>query len=106
LLLRRGTWAPASTTTAAFLDLSILRCERALQAITLQAVLYVAILVFDLVWLYYYRGETSVREFLLRPMVLLFLLVVTPGAGAAAWWFRRRLQRELRNLVALRRSSA
>lgn len=103
LLLRRGSWEPATFTTAAFLDLSILRCERALHAVTIQAILYVVILTFDLVWLFDYRSETSVREFLLRPMVLLFLLGVTPVAAGAALWYRRRLRGERHHLLQLRR---
>lgn len=61
-------------------------------------------LVFDLVWLYYYRAETTVSEFLMRPAVLVFLFVVTPLVAAAAMWYRRRLLRELRNLLELRRA--
>jgi hypothetical protein len=105
LLLRRGAWQPVTTTTAAFLEVSILRCERSLQAVTIQAVLYVVILTFDLVWLYYYRNETSVRAFLSRPIVLAFLFFITPTAAAGAAWYRHRVRRELRNLIALRRSS-
>ena len=102
-LLRRGTWQPVTATTTAFVEVSILRCERSLQAIWIQAVLYVVILVFDLVWLYNYRAESSVREFLLRPAVVIVLTIVTPLCAAAAVWYRRRLQRELRNLLELRR---
>src|SRR5688500_3530046 len=32
-LLRRGAWAPVSATTAAFLDLAILRCRRRHEAV-------------------------------------------------------------------------
>jgi hypothetical protein len=101
-LLRRGTWQPVTATTTAFVEVSILRCQRSLQAISIQAVLYVVILVFDLVWLYHYRGESSVREFLMRPAVVIVLTVVTPALAAAAVWYRRRLLSELKNLTALR----
>ena len=70
----------------------------------IQAVLYVVILVFDFVWLYNYRAESSVREFLLRPAVVIVLTIVTPVLAAAAVWYRQRLQRELKNLVSLRRA--
>ena len=63
--------------------------------------MYVVILVFDLVWLYNYRAESSVRELLLRPAVVIVLTIVTPALAAAAVWYRRRLQRELKNLVRL-----
>jgi hypothetical protein len=103
-LLRRGIWQPVTSTTSAFVDISILRCQRNLQAIWAQAGLYVVILVFDLVWLYYYHAETSVAEFLMRPQLLLFLVVVTSILAAAAMWYRRRLLRELENLLTLRRA--
>ena len=104
LLLRRGAWQPVTATTAAFVEISILRCQRSLQAITIQAILYVLILTFDLVWLYFYRGESSVSEFLMRPATLFFLCLVTPVLAAAALWYRRRLQRELKNLNELSRA--
>lgn len=104
MLLSRGTWQPVTATTAAFVEISILRCERGLLAIWIQAVLYAVIFAFDLVWIYYYRGESSVREFLMRPAVLFFLLIVTPLFGAAAMWYRRRLLRELKNLMELKRA--
>ena len=72
---------------------------RRLQAIWIQAALYVVILTFDLIWLYYYRAESSVTEVLMRPAVLVFLCLVTPLAAAAAMWYRRRLLRELNNLM-------
>ena len=93
-----------TATTTAFVEVSILRCERSLQAVWIQAVLYVVILVFDLVWLYNYRAESSVREFLLRPAVVIALTIVTPLCAAVAVWYRRRLQRELKNLLELRRA--
>jgi hypothetical protein len=40
----------------------------------------------------------------MRPAVLVFLFVVTPLVAAAAMWYRRRLLRELRNLLELRRA--
>jgi hypothetical protein len=103
-LLRRGAWQPVTATTSAFVDISILRCERGLQAIWIQAALYVVILTFDLVWLYFYREESSARQLLLRLPVLVILFGVTPLLAAAAMWYRRRLLRELRNLTALKRA--
>ena len=102
LLLSRGAWQPVAATTKAFVEISILRCERRLQAIWIQAALYVVILTFDLIWLYYYRAESNVTEFLMRPAVLVFLFFVTPLAGAAAMWYRRRLLRELKSIRSVR----
>jgi hypothetical protein len=101
ILLRRGVWQPAASTTAAFLKVSILRCERSLEAIVVQAVLYVVILAFDLTWLYWYLQETDVWTFLTRPAVLIVAGIVTPILGAAALWYRERLRRELENLRRL-----
>lgn len=101
ILLRRGLWQPAASTTAAFLKVSILRCERSLEAIVVQAVLYVVILAFDLAWLYWYLRETDVWTFLTRPAVLIVAGIVTPILGAAALWYRGRLRRELENLRRL-----
>ncbi|HET9358117.1 MAG TPA: hypothetical protein VFO58_00110 [Vicinamibacterales bacterium] len=101
ILLRRGLWQPATSTTAAFLNVSILRCERSLEAIVVQAVLYVVILAFDLAWLYWYRQETDVWTFLTRPVVLIVVGIVTPILGAVALWYRGRVRRELENLRRL-----
>lgn len=103
-LLRRGAWQPLTATTSAFVDISILRCERSLQAIWIQAALYVVTLTFDLVWLYFYREESSARELLMRLPVLVVLFGVTPLLAAAAMWYRRQLLRELKNLTALKRA--
>jgi ABC-type dipeptide/oligopeptide/nickel transport system ATPase component len=56
----------------------------------------------DLIWIYCHRAESSVIEFLLHPIVLVWLFVVTPFAAAAAMWSRRRLLRELNNLKTAR----
>jgi hypothetical protein len=101
-LLRRGAWQPVESTTAAFVDISILRCERSLQAIWIQTVLYVVISVFDLVWLYWYLGFSSVSALLTRPVVIVFLTVVSPMLAGAAVWYRRRLLRELKSLTELK----
>lgn len=100
-LLRRGAWHPLATTTAAFIEISILRCKRNLQALWTQAVLYVVISTFNLVWIYKYQARTNVIEFLVEPIVIGFLAVVTPTLAGIWWWYRRRLLRELANLVSL-----
>ena len=103
MLLRRGAWQPATATTAAFMEISILRCERGLQAIRAQALLFVLILGFDLVWLYAYRAETNLWTFLTRPAVVLIAWVGTAIAAVAAFWYRRHLRRERESLLRLRR---
>lgn len=104
-LLRRDAWAPASMSTIAFLDLSIIRCRRRHEAVAAQALLYVALLAFDLVWIYFARSD--------RPGVIEFLT-----GGTIAWLWpltavlavlglrkRRRLARELESLSRLRAAS-
>jgi len=105
-LLRRGAWHPLATTTAAFIEISILRCERNLQALWIQAVLYVVISTFNLVWIYEYQARTSVIDFLVEPIVIGFLAVVTPALAGIWWWYRRRLRREHANLVSLREQTS
>src|SRR5215510_13030591 len=105
-LLRRGAWHPLATTTAAFIEISILRCERNLQALWIQAVLYVVISTFNLVWIYEYQARTSVIDFLVEPIVIGFLAVVTPTLAGIWWWYRRRLRREHANLVSLREQTS
>ena len=98
LLLRRDAWAPASLSTAAFLDLSILRSRRRREAIVAQVVLYALILGFDLSWIYLRQPE------LVRAGVVAFL---TSGGVAWVWGItaalavvavrqRRRLGRDRR----------
>lgn len=105
LLLRRGAWCPAAPTTAAFLELSILRCRRRHEAVIAQAVLYVMILVFDLAWIYVATAERTADD----PVAFLtsggvaWVWAITALLAAAAVWQRRRLGRELENLLALRR---
>jgi hypothetical protein len=104
LYLRREVWAPASLTTAAFLELSILRCRRRRQAIVAQAVLYVLILAFDLTWIYQFSRAGDSRDLLsfLTSDVMAWLWLVTVALALAAVRWRQRLTRELEMLVRLR----
>ena len=72
-------------------------------AIRAQALLFVPILGFDLVWLYFYREETNVWTFLTRPAVVLIAWVGTAIAAVGALWYRRHLRRERESLLRLRR---
>jgi len=102
-LLRRDAWAPATLTTTAFLDLSILRCRRRHESIVAQSVLYVLILAFDLAWIYAGRADrASLIPFLLSPGVA-WVWVVTAVLAGIAVLQRRRLGRELARLGELRR---
>jgi hypothetical protein len=103
-VLRRGAWTPLAATTAAFLDLSILRCRRRREATYGQCALYVAILSFDLWWIRTYNpphAAMDVVAFLTTPALLIVWLVTAVLAVVAVLNFRR-LGRELEMLVALR----
>jgi hypothetical protein len=103
-LLRRGAWTPVTTTTTAFLDVSILRCRRRRESIPAQAALYLMILGFDLTWIYFTRepAERSVIAFLAGGE-LAWVWPITMVLGILAVQQRRRLTRELENLMDLRR---
>jgi hypothetical protein len=105
--LTRDILSPSADTTTAFVDLSIRRCRRRLHGLVAQALLYVAIAAFDLVWIYHYQVETRPT----RPMDPLTFL--TSGPMLVAWaalavpvavgvWYRGRLRNELQNLLLLR----
>lgn len=104
--LRRGAWAPLSTATSAFLDLSVLRCRRRRRAIFAQAGLYVAILSFDLWWLHangHPQPGMPVWSFLThRGVAWVWPLTAVLGLVAAHQY--RRLGRELQTLTDLQQA--
>jgi hypothetical protein len=103
-LLRRDAWAPTTLSTAAFLDLSILRCRRRHEAVAAQAALYVLILAFDLAFIYFFGRERESRHLVtfLTSGGVAWIWPVTAVLGFAALKWRRRLGRELDALVRLR----
>jgi hypothetical protein len=104
LLLRRGAWAPVTSTTAAFLELSILRCRRKREAVVGMAVLYILILAFDLAWISIVQGRETPSDvwILLTSGGVVWVWPVTLALAAIAVWRRRRLRRELVTLRRLR----
>jgi hypothetical protein len=104
-LLRRGAWTPLTSTTMAFVELSILRCRRRRESIIAQAALYAMILGFDLAWIYATRpagSERSVVSFLTSGEFA-WVWAITLVLGVAALMQRQKLARELENLMDLRR---
>jgi hypothetical protein len=102
-LLRRDAWAPATSTTSAYLDLSMLRCRRRRQSIVAQAILYVLLLAFDLAWIYAVRGNSGgAIAFLTEPSIG-WVWPVTAALAVVAVVQRRRLGLELGRLADLRR---
>lgn len=103
-LLRRGAWTPVTSTTTAFVELSILRCRRRRESIIAQAVLYVMILGFDLAWIYFAGGPgagRSMMAFLMRSEFA-WVWVVTVVLAVVAVKQRQKLARELEYLTGLR----
>jgi len=101
---RRGPWKPMAETTAAFLDFAILSCRTQRQGITASAVLYAGFFVFMLAWKYRELAEgipLEVWTYLTSGRVIT-LGAITAGLAVLAVYQRRRLDRELHNLVSLR----
>ena len=104
---RRGTWKPATSTTAAFLDLAVIRCRRRLRAIAFVPVFYIAVLSFNLAWMWTYHAPTR-RDGLGLWMFLtsgsnLVVWIATAGLGVLAVSYRHRLRSQLNNLDTVRR---
>jgi hypothetical protein len=101
--LRRGAWTPATATTSAFLELSILRCRRRREALIAQVVLYFLILGFDLAWIYSERTQRTPVDpiIFLTTGVVLWVWAITGALAIIAARYRRRLDRELQNLLRL-----
>jgi len=101
-----GAWKPATSTTRAFLEISVLRLHRRRQALSFAVVLYAVMLGFMLrfAWLRASAGATppeSVWTFLTTPFLLVWWFVTAVFLSAVAW----RLQRtraQLTHLTAVR----
>jgi hypothetical protein len=101
--LGRGVSRPVATTAAVFLDFSILSCQRRHRTIAAASVLYVAMLTFNLAWLYQSQPmPLGVWPFLTSRQVA-WVFVITAALAVFALWRRRKLERELSNLLTLRR---
>jgi hypothetical protein len=103
-LMRRQAWAPATMSTRAFLDLSILRCQRQLVSISAQCLLYVLIVAFNLTWIYLAspaRAADGVLRFL-TGMDVAWVWAVTVILAVVAARRKQRLSAELDRLVQLR----
>lgn len=103
-LLRRDAWAPVTSTTIAFLDLSILRCRRRRETVVAQGILYAIILAFDLAWIYFDTPEPAragLASFLTSARIV-WIWALTLVLGVLAARQRRGLARELDALTRLR----
>lgn len=101
-LMRRDAWAPSTSTSSAFLDLSILRCRRRREALIAESALYVIILGFNLAWIYVDRPESPPVATFLAGRDIAWVWAITAALGVAAVRRRARLSRELEALTNLR----
>ena len=88
---RHGTWSPDSMSTAEFVDLSIRRCQRRLQASHFGAGLYFVEMIFCLTWLY----RDPARR---HPLPAIIFAVVTPLFLVGVARYRRNTRAELAGL--------
>jgi hypothetical protein len=99
----RGMWKPETSTTAAFLDISLRRCRARLRATVFGAFLYVTEIAFCLMWLYHYHSQRQVLTlgtFLTWNSILAVWLVTL--VLLVAWVrYRRAKSRELAQLRQL-----
>jgi hypothetical protein len=104
--LGRGLEKPVATTTAAFIDYSILLCERRRRAIAAASVLYAGMLTFNLAWQYQASAVPPGLWAYFTSTRMVVVAVVTVLLGIVAVWRRRTLAREIRNLTEMRRQLA
>jgi len=102
LWLARGTWQPLADTTAAFVDISIRRCEANIRSASFGAYLYVLQFLF-IVLVKIFGYAVGAAAVLTSPYVILLGWLGLPLVSAAIVWFRRRQRAQLEHLRALRR---
>jgi hypothetical protein len=101
---RKDCWTPAAMTTAAFLDISIRRCQAVIRTSTFAVLLYTSEMLFCLGWIYNrksHEAHLAFRAFLTSPL-LFAVSICTVAFLAAIVWYRRRKQNELACLLQLR----
>jgi hypothetical protein len=96
----RGTWRPLGETTAAFLDLSIRRCQANMRAISLAIGLYIGQFAIMTLMIGSYSGLSPDAVLGSWPTTVLGG-VVFPVLLLGGFWFRRRQRAELERLQRL-----
>ncbi len=102
LWIARGTWRPLGETTAAFVGLSIRRCQSNLRGVQFGALLYIGELLFMVAW---HLRYSSIRN---EALLTSWPVVVLGWIGAPALlgflvWFTRRRRSELAYLMDMQR---
>jgi hypothetical protein len=98
----RHHWRPLGNTTAAFVDLSIHRCEGDLEGLRVALVLWVVQLI-ALTALRQYFAPVSLFELLTAWPVMILGWFGLPALVTGVRWYGRRKRDELRRLIELRR---
>ncbi len=103
LWYRRGVWRPSAETTAAYLDLSLRRCQRRLLALRAGWWLLAAEVALFIPWLWVHLDErpASPGDF---AFTYGFLALMAGGMAAILVFLDRCTRRELQELEAVRRS--
>lgn len=105
LTANRGLWAPSALDTAAFVELSVRRCQSALTTIWFAGALFLCEVAFGLGWGYKHsvQGHAPLGNWLwfssLRIDIVWICTVAFFGAMA---WYRRKKRAELTSLLKLR----
>ena len=105
LTLNRGNWSPSAQDTAAFVDLSVRRCQSRLAAVWFAAGLFLFQIVFVLGWVYrnspaHWQPLFTWLLFGSIPIDIVWLCTVAFFGFLV--WFRRRKRAELASLLHLR----
>jgi len=104
LTVNRGLWRPYAMDAAAFVDLSVKRCQGALKAVWFAGVLFVAEIAFNLSWIYLHSNphQTWLRWLLFGSVRIEIVWICAVVFFSLLVWYRRRKSRELAWLLGLR----
>lgn len=105
LTVNRRLWAPSALDTAAFVDLSVRRCQSALTTTWFAAGLFVSEVAFGLGWAYQHsvHGHTTLWNWLLFSSLRIDIVwICTVAFFGAMVWYRRRKRAQLVSLLKLR----
>ena len=109
LLVNRGLWAPSALDTAAFVDLSVRRCQGTLTTTWFAAGLYVSEVAFGLGWGYKHsiQSRMTLWNWLWFSSLRIDIVwICTMAFFGAIVWYRRKKRVELARLLKLREEMA
>jgi len=106
LTVNRGLWAPSALDTAAFMDLSVRRCQSALTTIWFAGALFLCEVAFGLGWGYKHsvQGHARLGNWLwFSSLRIDTVWICTVAFFGAMVWYRGKKRAELTSLLKLRR---